>query len=70
MMAKASGGRRKRFPIRYETGIDENHSGAAFTLAVELGWPGQWQGAALNDKGDMVWVNTSDNFAPNYRFEV
>ena len=68
--ATTSSGRREWHSIRHETGTDENHAGAAFTLAVRLGWPGHWQGGALNDKGAMVWVNTSDSFAHNYRFEV
>ena len=68
--ATTSSGRREWHSIRHETGTYENHAGAAFTLAVHLGWLGNWQGAALNDKGDMVWVNCTDSFAKDYQFKV
>ena len=48
----------------------ESHKLVASELADRLGWSGAWQGAALNDKGGMVWVNTSDRFSKDYQFEV
>ena len=70
MSATTSGGLRKRWPYLHEYEDSKNHSGIAAEFARELKWPGKWQGGALNDKGAMVWVNTSDSFAHNYRFEV
>ncbi len=66
----SSGMLRKRWPYMHEYGDVENHSKIAAQFAKEFKWPGKWQGAALNDKGDMVWVNTSDSFAKNYQFKV
>ena len=68
--ATTSSGVRKWFPSHLQLGDDANQHGAAYALAAFLNWPGHWQGGALNDKGAMVWVNTSDSFAHNYRFEV
>jgi hypothetical protein len=69
--ARTSGGKRVHF-FPYDHGInsDKNQELAAWAVAHDLAWKGQWQGAALDEKGGMVWVNTSDSFAPNYRFEV
>lgn len=62
----------KRIYVPYDHSIDglENQKNAALYLALEMNWPGSWQGGALNDKGAMVWVNTFDSFAHNYRFKV
>ena len=68
--ATTSSGKRRWMSIDHAENDETNHHRAAQRLAETLNWPGKWQGGALNDKGAMIWVNTSDNFAPNYRFEV
>ena len=68
--ATTSGGKRIYRAAQYSLNGDENQKHAANDLAKALGWGGFWQGGALDDKGAMVWVNTSDSFAHHYRFEV
>ena len=56
---------------RYYYNIDfYSQIAAAREFGKSMGWRGKWHGGALNDKGDMVWVNTSDKLAKNYQFEV
>jgi hypothetical protein len=67
--AKTSGGgKRVFFTYMQEFSSDDNHKSAASKLAKELGWHGDWQGASLDEKGSMIWVNTSDKFSKNYQF--
>jgi hypothetical protein len=66
----SSGSKRVFQPYEYSFTNETNHRENALGLAKKLGWCGHWQGGALNDKGDMVWVNTSDGFADLYCFEV
>ena len=71
MSARPSGGAQCIFQsYEHEFTTYANHRLIALDLARRLKWRGKWQGGALNDKGDMVWVNTSDSFAKNYQFEV
>ena len=62
----------KRVYVPNQSGFSHtvNHLMAAEHLAKIMKWPGVWQGADLDNKGGMVWVNSTDNFAGHYRFVV
>lgn len=56
IVAKATGGIRRTYPLNNAQSVDGNHKDAAAKLARELGWSGQWIGGAYDDKGAQVFV--------------
>ena len=61
IIATTASGLRKSRGYAHNESSDANHACAAFALARSLNWTGNWRCAALNDKGDLVWVNTDSD---------
>lgn len=71
MIAKSSSGAWfVSMSYNHDADANSNHIWVAKKLCNKALWGGLWQGGALNDKGDMVFVCTNDPFASVYQFEV